>query len=256
MVMEEVAIMILVLSLILFLLLVTINKKRGFKAFCSLYINLFFIILVVNLITWGLNPIIAALIFSLGTSAFILFFINGVNKKTKIAYLSVVSVILMMSLFIIFFVIDSNMYGFVRQHASFLFAFSQNISINYVHVTIAVQIMLLTAAITNTALDISTALNEVCEKNPQIKPKELIKSAKNIASDVLGTMINTLFFIFIADFMGFIFFYNRLGFAYWINHKLLIQGVSSLLLVAIGCILIIPLVIIIQSHVFTKKKLM
>ena len=247
--------MILVLSIILFLLLAFINKKRGVKAFISLYINFIFLTIAVGLIVLGFNPIIISLIFSFGTSAFILFFINGINKKTKIAYLSVIITLILMSAFIIFIGYRSNMHGFIIEHTDVLHAYSMNIQINYLYIFMAMMIMMLVGALTNTALDIATSVNEIIENTPDIGMKDLIKSANNIGSDIIGTTINTLLFVFISIFIGFYFFYSQfLGFAYLINHKMFMQEISYFIIVVIGSILIIPIVIYIQSFLYLKRK--
>ena len=69
-----------ILTAILFVLMALINRKRGIKAFVSLVVNFFLIVAAVWLITKGVNAILVALVFSLGASAFILFFINGIKS--------------------------------------------------------------------------------------------------------------------------------------------------------------------------------
>lgn len=246
--------MIWVLSIILFILLASINKWRGIKSFFSLYINFFFVIVAVLLICWGFNPIVIALLFSIGTSAFVLFFINGLNLKTKIAFLSVIIVILLTSLLIIFIGYKGNIHGFVLEHEEILYVYSHNIHINYRQVAVAVIIISLTGAITDTALDITTSLNEVHENNRHLSFLELIKSGKNIGSDLLGTMTNTLFFVFIGEFMGFFILYSSHSFATIINNKLFIQEISKLLIGSLGCVLIIPITIFIQSYLYKNNK--
>ncbi|MCL2774034.1 MAG: YibE/F family protein [Oscillospiraceae bacterium] len=247
--------MILVLLIILFLLLAIFNKERGVKAFVSLFINFILIIIAIVLICWGVDPVILAFLFSLGTSAFILFYINGFNIKTKVSYISVVLVFIVVSALIVLIGFNSNISGFDALYRdNVFFVCPIDININYTHVAVAVVIMSLTGAITDIALDITTSLNEVYENNKHLSFTELIKSGHRIGSDVLGTMINTLFFVFIGEIMSFIILYSSQGLATIVNHKLFLQGLSKLLIGDLGCVLIIPITVFIQSYIYIKHR--
>lgn len=248
--------MIITLAIILFVLLALINKKRGIKAFLSLFINYIFIIIILKFIGLGINPILIALVFSIGASAFILFFINGINNKTKIAYIAVVFVLLAITGFIIFIGYQGSLNGFGDKYNDIFYLYSPNIHVNLIHTAIAVLLISLTGAITDTALDVTTTLHEVYENNKGISFLELMQSGKNMGADILGTMVNTLFFVFIGEFMGFFIVYHNYhqSFATMINDKLFLQEVSQLLMGNLGCILIIPVTMLIQSYLYTKEN--
>lgn len=247
-------IIIVILAAILFALLVLINRKRGLKAFFSLFVNFMMIVLSVYLICVGVNPILIALVFSVGASAFILFFINGINRKTKIAYISVVLVLLLISLFILYIGSRGRLTGFGLRFTDMYYVYRPNLSIRFVHVAIAVILISLTGAITDTALDISTSLHEVYQNNPHLSFGELVKSGGNMGSDILGTMVNTLFFVFIGEFVGFLMVYLRYqqSFGVIINDPLFVQEIGQFLIGNLGCILVIPVTILIQSYLYTK----
>ena len=44
------------------------------------------------------------------------------------------------------------------------------------------------------SITISSALNELIEKDPNIKKKALVKSAKEISKDIVGTMTNVMLY--------------------------------------------------------------
>gem|GEM_PF-3129080 len=246
--------MILVLSVILFVLLAIISRGRGVKAFLSLYINYGFIAFAAILICFGVDPVVMAIILSLGASALILFFINGVNIKTQVSYVSIIIVLCITTALILWAGNTGNIGGFdVQYKEDIFFTFPVNIHINFTQVAIAVILMSFTGAITDIALDITTALNEVHENNKGLSFLELAKSGLHIAGDVLGTMINTLFFVFIAEFMGFIILYSvDRDFGTILNNNLFLQAISKLLIGNLGCILIVPVTILIQSAVYTR----
>jgi len=250
--------MILLLSLILFLLLYLIGKKRGIKAFCSLFINYFLIVAAIWLICRGVSPIAVAVVFSLGASAFILFFLNGVNIKTEVAYAAVVLVLLITAAFVIFVVYRGNLNGFSQENGEIVFIYPGDIAVNYYQAAVAVILIGLTGAIADTALDIATSLNEVYKNNPDSSFADLLKSGENIGGDVLGTMINTLFFVFVGEFIGFFVFHfavmRNQDILMIINNKLFAQEVSKLLIGSLGCTLIIPITIFVQGLGYNRRK--
>ena len=247
---------IVILAAILFALLVLINRKRGVKAFFSLFVNFTLIVLSVRLIDAGINPIFIALVFSTAAAAFILFFINGVNDKTRIAYFSVVLVLLLISLFIVFIGYQGRLTGFGLRFTDMYYIYRPNLSVNFVQVAVAVILISLTGAITDTALDISTSLHEVYRNNPHLSFEELVRSGRNMGSDILGTMVNRLFFVFIGDFLGFILVYLRYGqsFGVIINDPLFLQEISQFLIGNLGCVLVIPATILVQSFIYSRKE--
>ena len=64
-----------ILLIILFLLMIYIDKKRGLKLFVSLIINFLVLLLIFYLTALGLNPVICSLIGCLLVSIIILFFV-------------------------------------------------------------------------------------------------------------------------------------------------------------------------------------
>ena len=72
-----------ILLLILFLLMIYIDKKRGIKLFISLIINFLILLVLFYFISFGLNPIICSLIACFIISYIILYFVNGENIKTE-----------------------------------------------------------------------------------------------------------------------------------------------------------------------------
>lgn len=240
---------------ILFVLLAIINQGRGVKAFLSLFVNFFMIVAAVWLITKGWNAILIAFIFSMVTSGFILFFINGINSKTKISYYAVAVTLLLVGILILYVGYAGHLSGFGMHLNDMYYRYEPNVSINFTPVAIAVILIGLTGAITDTALDIATSLHEVHENNKHLSFKELIHSGNHMGKDILGTMINTLFFVFLGEIMAFILAFQRNGYSFSeiINEPFFLQETAQLMVGCLGCILIIPITILLQSYIYTKK---
>lgn len=249
-------IIILTLAAILLVLLTAINRLRGLKAFVSLFVNFFLIVGAVWCITKGINAIFIALVFSLGASAFILFFINGFNAKTKISYLGVAVTLFVIGFLVLFIGYAGHLTGFGMHLNDMYYRFEPNVAINFTPVAIAVVLIGLTGAITDTALDIATSLHEVHENNKHLSFKELVQSGNNMGKDILGTMVNTLFFVFLGEVMAFLLAFLRNGytFAEIINEPVFLQEITQLMVGCLGCVIIIPATILIQSYIYAKGR--
>lgn len=239
---------------ILLVLLAAINRLRGVKAFVSLFVNFSMIIAAVWLITRGWNAVFVALVFSLGASAFILFYINGFNSKTQISYLGVIVTLFLISFLVIFIGHAGHLSGFGMHLNDMYYRYEPNVAVNFTPVAIAVVLIGLTGAITDTALDIATSLHEVYENNKHLSFSELVQSGNHMGKDILGTMVNTLFFVFLGEITAFLLAFIRNGyrFAEIINEPIFLQEISQLTVGCLGCVLIIPITILIQSYLYSK----
>ena len=120
--------MITVLSIILFLLLLTVGKERGVKTFFTFYLSLLLIIIYVVFMSIGMNAITLALIICILSTITCLFILNGYNKKTKSAFISVMIVLLL--IFGLIYIIGkrANIGGFSMESLESIGAFSYDIN--------------------------------------------------------------------------------------------------------------------------------
>ena len=110
-------------------------------------------------------------------------------------------------------------------------------------VSLAAVILGLLGAVMDTAVAITTAVNEVYMNNRGLTEKELFRSGMRVGRDILGTTVNTLFFAGLGEsiMLAVLFMKSEDSFAVILNSKSLFQEVSGLLTGAIGCLFIIPL---------------
>lgn len=241
--------MILVLSIVLFLLLLFVAKTRGLKTFLCFYLNYFLIILYIIFMGIGFNAIILALITCVLTALISLFLLNGNNIKTKIAFKSVLLVLLFMLIIIFLIGKHANIQGFAYESIEEIGVFDFNINYNMTDVIIGMFLLCTIGTIIDTSISISSALYEVKENNKKIKQDELFKSGMNIGKDILATTINTIYFAFIGGFIGFFIWHYSSGLEFVLNYKVFANDIIELLFCFIGSILIIP----ITSYICSKE---
>lgn len=140
-----------------------------------------------------MDPVILTIIACIVISCINLFYINGVNSKTKTAFLSTIICTVILLLFIIFITNKAMIQGFGDEELGELGMFSLLVEVDFVKITVSVIIMSTIGAITDTAIAVSSPMREIHFHHPNISRKELYRSGLNIGRDILGTSTNTLF---------------------------------------------------------------
>lgn len=228
---------------LLALLMVLVAGKRGIVSFGVLILNFCALYGGVWLIASGMDPILLAVLASIGISGVILFLINGINAKTMAAFFSTIVVVAIMILLTCGLGMAAHIQGFSIEEVSSYGGFQYYIGINYAKVTTAVIILGLIGAIVDAAIAISSAMYEVYENNPHLHAKQLFQSGMVIGKDILCTTTNTLYFAALAGFVPLMiwFWVNGYSTAEVINNQILTQEVISVLCSASGAIMIIPI---------------
>ena len=246
--------MILVLSIILFILLFLTGKSRGIKSFATLYANILIIILYIFLMDKGMNAVLLALLLSVGASAFILFVLNGVNVKSKTAFLSVMIVIGITSAIAITVTSFANIQGFAEDKIEAVGGFNYDINYSMSQLMMGIFIVSITGTAVDTSVSVSSALYEVYENNRHLSRHELHVSGMNIGRDIMSTTINTLFFAILICIIGFFIWHRNASPGYVINYKSFAQSAIDLLICCISSILVIPITSYMTACRLTGKQ--
>lgn len=245
-----------ILILILFLLMIYIDRKRGIKLALSLLFNFGVLITMFYLTTLGFNPIGVSLLGCLIISYIILHFVNGDNIKTRVSYRSVF-IVLLIVLSLIFIVTKvSRIAGFGYEYYEEINMFSYDIHIDFTGITIAVILISLIGAMVDSSIAISSALYEVYLNNKHLSKLELFKSGLTIGKDILCTTTNTLLFAFLGDFMTLVIWFYKYNYSFLdiINSKTFVSEFIKILFSASGCVIVIPVTAFIMADALVKGK--
>ena len=111
-------------------------------------------------------------------------------------------------------------------------------------------------AVMDVAMSISSTIQEIHDRNPEISKKELFKSGIHVGKDMMGTMSNTLILAFTGSSLNtmimiyaYSYPYNQMINMYSIGIELL-RGISG----TIGIILAVPFVSLIGSLYLKPNK--
>lgn len=244
------------LILILFFLMLYIDKKRGIKLFISLVLNFFILVVIFYFIALGVNPIILSLLGCLLISYIILYYVNGKNIKTKASLKSIFIVLLILALGIFIITNLSRTAGFGYESYEEINMFSYDVKIDFTNIAISLVLISLIGATTDSSVAISSALYEIYDNNKHLTKKELYKSGLNIGKDILCTTSNTLLFAFLSEFLTLMiwFYKGNYSFLEIVNAKVFASEIIRILFSAIGCVIIIPITSYITTCDILKLK--
>ena len=245
-----------ILIILLFLLMIYIDIKRGIKLFLSIIFNFIILMIIFYLIALGLNPIICSLIGCFIISYIILYYVNERNIKTESSLKSVIIVLIILS-FLIFFVTKiSRIAGFGYESYEEINMFSYDVKIDFTNIAISMILISLIGATVDSSIAISSALYEVYDNNKNLSKKELFLSGMNIGSDILCTTNNTLMFAFLGEFMTLLIWFYKGGYSSLeiVNAKTFVSEMIKILFSALGCIIVIPITAYITTETLKKDN--
>ena len=245
------------LAVILFLLMVLIGGKKGARSFFTLFMNFgVFLIIIIVMTIPTVNPVILTLIACTAISSINLFYINGVNSKTKTAFLSSMITIAILLFFIVIITKKAMIQGFGEEEIEELSVFSLYIGVDFVKIGAAVIIMSAIGSITDIAISIASPMREVFHHHPSISKKDLFRFGLSIGRDVLGTDTNTLFFAFFGSYLGLLIWFKDLSYSFGeiVNSKVFSAEVITILCAGIGVALIIPITAWINASYLVKAR--
>ena len=245
-----------ILIIILFLLIIFIDKKRGVKLFLSLFFNFLILMILFYFIAIGFNPIVCSLLGCLAISYILLFFVNGENLNTQTSFKSIIIVLIILAILIYITTTLSRVAGFGYESLEEINMFSYDIKIDFTSIAISLVLISLIGATVDASIAISSALFEIYDNNKHLSKKELFKSGMNIGKDILCTSVNTLLFAFLADFMTLVIWYYKGHYSFLdiINSKTFASEFIRIMISAIGCFLAIPITSFMTTKAITNLE--
>ena len=245
-----------ILIILLFLLMIYIDIKRGIKLFLSILFNFIILMIIFYLIAIGLNPIICSLIGCFIISYIILYYVNERNIKTESSLKSVIIVLIILS-FLIFFVTKiSRIAGFGYESYEEINMFSYDVKLDFTNIAISMILISLIGATVDSSIAISSALYEVYDNNKNLSKKDLFLSGMNIGKDILCTTNNTLMFAFLGEFMTLLIWFYKGDYSFLeiVNAKTFVSEIIKILFSAVGCIIVIPITAYITTESLKKDR--
>lgn len=246
-----------ILAAILLLLMVLIGGKKGVRSFFSLFLNfgVIFITLAFMLDATN-NPIILTFIASAVIGCISLFFINEVNHKTGVAFISTMMTIVILLAFIVFVSHTLMIQGFGEEETEAISGYSLYIGNDFLKIGVSVIILSTIGAVMDVAISIASSMHEIYKHNPLMSRKELVSSGMRIGRDILGTDTNTLFFAFFGGYLALLIWFKDLSYSIGeiVNSKIFSSEMMLILCAGTGIALVIPITSWMNAYYLMKIR--
>ena len=233
---------------IFIILMYLLAKFRGLITIVNTLFNTLIFYFALELYFKGMNLLLLCMIEAVIFTTISLLISSGRNKKTYSAIISsiVSTVILLVMSLVIIKLTDYKGTNF--NELSFL-------TVPFEDVFIASIMMGGLGAIMDVCITISSSIAELIEKDKNISRKALIKSGKEIGRDIMGTMINVLFFTYLATGLPVFVLALRNGYSIsnYINNNFNLE-ITRFLTGSIGIVLSIPISLYISLKIFKKEE--
>ncbi|MDO5154718.1 MAG: YibE/F family protein [Eubacteriales bacterium] len=223
-----------VLLAIFLSLLLYFNGVHGVMICVSLLINITLFIVALLQYEKGVPLIRISMILMIAFSILTLLFAGGMHKKTLVAILSTLLTTLLCY----------GIYEIVLHTNERLPYEMMDYIVNpkdLSDIFLAGILMGSLGAVCDVCISIAAGVAEIVEKKPDIKRKALIQSVREMGYDIMGTMINVLFFTYISGAIPIVVIKIKNGYTlFHMIHFQLVFELIRFLMGAIGIVLAIP----------------
>ncbi|MGN0949403.1 MAG: YibE/F family protein [Mitsuokella sp.] len=226
------------------LLLMLVGGRKGVKSVIALGATFAcFLFFFFPLLMHGFSPIFAAIITSTLILSLTVFLICGPTKKALAAGLASFGGVLSAGIAAEVFGRMAHLSGYNVPNIEALMFVSQNTKIDVGGLLFAGILFASLGAVLDIAMDVSAAVTEIHEENPEKSERALFKSGMRVGQDVMGTMAATLILAVFGGSLGtwVLDYVYDLPFLQLLNSNsldiVIMQGLSG----GIGVILTVPL---------------
>jgi uncharacterized membrane protein len=234
--------------------LLLIGKLKGLRALISLTITIgaIFLILIPYTIK-GYDPLIIAVLVSIGITLITISLIAGLNRKALSAIIGTVGGVFFAAL--IAYVIGkiSLLTGLSGEDARILYL--NNPQLNFYHIFFASIIIGALGAVMDVGMSISSSVHEIAKANPNKNKSELFKAGMNVGKDIMGTMSNTLILAYVGSALPLLLLFsmNEFGFMQVINFDFISAEIVRSISGSFGLLLAIPITALVGSVLLSQK---
>lgn len=203
----------------------------------------------------GYNPLIVALLVGNVLTIVTLLLVAGFSKKAYAAIISAVTCSLATCILAIIFGNMFNIHGAVMEGAeSLLYAGFMNLDLTSIFQ--AGIYLASSGAILDLAIDISSALEEIMNNNPNVTKVELVKSGLNIGKSVVGSQTTTLLLAYMGSYITIMMVYMAQGTPLMniLNSKTIAAEILHTFVGCLGLVLVSPLTSLICGLIFEKER--
>lgn len=228
----------------------------GVKALLSFVLTVFMIwkILIPSLLK-GFNPIVISMFVVVLLTFTIILLVGGFNKKSFVAILGSLAGTLLTCILAVTFGARFKIHGAIMPFSESLLYAGYDY-LNLTDIFIAAIFIASSGALMDLAMDISAAIYELVQNNPDISAKEAIRSGLNIGRAVIGTMTTTLLLAYSGGYMALMMVFMAQGTPVIniLNLKYVSAEILHTLVGSFGLVTVAPFTAVVAGIVFTRHS--
>ena len=235
------------------LLLILIGKKKGIRSIISIVatIGLIFIILVPSILH-GISPILASVLTGILSTIITIYLVGGFNSKSTSAIIGTSSSLIFAGLLSICAIYCAHLTGFAGEENMFLYSVRPDL--NYAGLLSASIIIASLGALMDTAVSISSTINEIHETDNTLGVTQLFKSGMNVGRDIIGTMSNTLILVYLGSSLPLVLLSSNIDLNKFFNLNQVATEILSALIGSIAILACVPITAIISAILIKKHS--
>ena len=248
--------MLVALLCVLVALILIFTGDRGAKSIVTTAIHAGIFIVSIFLIYRGLTPILVTAVACTVISAVTMFYQNEGDSKSRIAFVSIVLVILILIPVVFWFAQTANAEGFnnAQYEITDTNGYTRNIGIDMLQLQISVMLIALIGTVIDIAIAITSSIYEIHDSVGNLSFGQLMETGFTTSRAILNTSIHTIFYIYIAEYLTLMIQYvDEYSFARLINSQSFSAEFISISISGIGCCLVVPVATLLTAWWLNKK---
>ncbi|MBI9074150.1 MAG: YibE/F family protein [Desulfatibacillum sp.] len=239
-----------------FLLLILFGGWTGTKAIVSFIFSAAMIWKVmVPLFLKGYNPILVAVAIVVVVSAAVIFLVGGLTKQGLVAFGGAIAGVTATCILALVFGGAFKLHGAVRPFSETLL-YSGYADLSLTRIFLASVFIASAGAVMDLAMDVSSAMNELAQKRPDMGFGESLKSGMTVGRAVVGTMTTTLLFAYSGGYITLlmVFMAQGVSLSNLFNLNYVSAEILNTLVGSFGLITVAPFTALIGALVFARGR--
>ncbi|MFT3984413.1 MAG: YibE/F family protein [Lachnospiraceae bacterium] len=246
----------LILAGIYICVLIIVAGFNGVRAIFSFIISMLLIWkMLVPMYLNGYNPIIVGLLVTTFLTVMIIYFVWGIDIKSLSAIMGSLLGTLVTCVMGMIFTGIFKIHGAIMTNSeSLLYAGYQQLNLTAIFMSSIV--IGSCGAMMDLAVDITSAVNEVVEKKPDIGWREAFISGMNVGRAAMGTMTTTLLLAYSGGYIALLMVFMAQGtpVMHILNYKYVASEVLDTVVGSFGLVTVAPFTALVSSVLLTKKR--
>lgn len=243
-------------TLVFILLSYLIFKGRSYFFVTGLLTNVLIFIGYLFALSLHLPVYVVTIVSFLLMTCIILFYTNGVNPKTKMAFVCVVIFVISFTIMILPLIFAVKTAGFSMEDMEGIDIYNFNVNVPFTALNVSVIMMSFSGAVVDGSMAISSSTFEIYANQPDLSFKTLFQSSLSVTKEALNSTIYSLLFAFLGSNIAVVIFFQDLNYSFieLINSKLFVGELLVSVLTGISGILVLPFSSLLASWLFVKRK--